>query len=215
MLQRTALAGQAPPRGWLGARLPAATRKRPSSNLASSAFPPARPGVRARSSAASPLGNNGTAAAAKGVEAAAAPAAAATAAAPAPGAATAAAAAAGGPPMLSSRAYLTARHQDVLRHFPTALGVDDFIARVEVALCGYGFTGENSIGACSPRSTGRSARSLLFFFFAPPPCARERRGGTTSARVAARAPSHRAPPPTTTPPTPTPNNKKQKPNAQP
>jgi hypothetical protein len=25
-------------------------------------------------------------------------------------------------------------------------GVDDFIARVEVALCGYGFTGTNSIG---------------------------------------------------------------------
>lgn len=25
-------------------------------------------------------------------------------------------------------------------------GVDDFIARVEMALCGFGFTGSNSIG---------------------------------------------------------------------
>ena len=34
----------------------------------------------------------------------------------------------------------------VLSYFPSALGVDDFISRMEVALCGYGFTGENSIG---------------------------------------------------------------------
>jgi hypothetical protein len=34
----------------------------------------------------------------------------------------------------------------VLRHFPTALGVDDFMARVETILSGYGFTGDNSIG---------------------------------------------------------------------
>jgi hypothetical protein len=26
-------------------------------------------------------------------------------------------------------------------------GVDDFVARVEVALCGYSFTGSNSIGS--------------------------------------------------------------------
>lgn len=30
--------------------------------------------------------------------------------------------------------------------FPTSLGVDDFISRVEVALWGYGFRGDNSIG---------------------------------------------------------------------
>ncbi len=30
-------------------------------------------------------------------------------------------------------------------HFPSALGADDFIARVEVALHSYGFTGHNSI----------------------------------------------------------------------
>lgn len=40
---------------------------------------------------------------------------------------------------------MTQRHETVLEYFPTALGVDDFIARVEVALCGYGFTGSNSI----------------------------------------------------------------------
>ena len=32
-----------------------------------------------------------------------------------------------------------------MSHFPTALGVDDFMARVETVLAGYGFTGENSI----------------------------------------------------------------------
>ncbi|KAJ9519299.1 hypothetical protein QJQ45_023098, partial [Haematococcus lacustris] len=33
----------------------------------------------------------------------------------------------------------------VAQHFPSALGVDDFMARLEVALSGFGFTGENSI----------------------------------------------------------------------
>uniref|UniRef100_A0A7S2VV11 Limiting CO2-inducible protein B/C beta carbonyic anhydrase domain-containing protein n=1 Tax=Chlamydomonas chlamydogama TaxID=225041 RepID=A0A7S2VV11_9CHLO len=40
---------------------------------------------------------------------------------------------------------LNARHRDILKHFPSALGVDDFIARCEVVLSGYGFTGDNSI----------------------------------------------------------------------
>eukprot|EP00195_Chlamydomonas_chlamydogama_P013080 CAMPEP_0202902042 /NCGR_PEP_ID=MMETSP1392-20130828/16012_1 /ASSEMBLY_ACC=CAM_ASM_000868 /TAXON_ID=225041 /ORGANISM="Chlamydomonas chlamydogama, Strain SAG 11-48b" /LENGTH=120 /DNA_ID=CAMNT_0049588723 /DNA_START=111 /DNA_END=469 /DNA_ORIENTATION=- len=40
---------------------------------------------------------------------------------------------------------LNFRHREVLKHFPTALGVDDFIARCEVLLSGYGFTGDNSI----------------------------------------------------------------------
>ena len=35
--------------------------------------------------------------------------------------------------------------QTVLKHFPTALSVDDYITRVEIALAGYGFTGDNSI----------------------------------------------------------------------
>jgi hypothetical protein len=47
---------------------------------------------------------------------------------------------------------LSERHAMVSSHFPTALGVDDFISRVEIALCGYGFTGDNSIGElCAAR----------------------------------------------------------------
>jgi hypothetical protein len=41
---------------------------------------------------------------------------------------------------------LNNRYATVLKHFPSALGVDDFIARVEVALCYFGFTGANTIG---------------------------------------------------------------------
>ncbi|EFJ44558.1 low-CO2 inducible protein [Volvox carteri f. nagariensis] len=40
---------------------------------------------------------------------------------------------------------LAERLSEVTKHFPTALSVDDFISRVEVALAGYGFTGDNSI----------------------------------------------------------------------
>lgn len=40
---------------------------------------------------------------------------------------------------------LNARHSQVAGYFPSALGVDDFIARVEVVLSGFGFTGDNSI----------------------------------------------------------------------
>jgi len=43
---------------------------------------------------------------------------------------------------------LNQRHAAVNNFFPGVLGVDDFIQRVEIALCGYGFTGRNSI-ACS------------------------------------------------------------------
>ncbi len=39
------------------------------------------------------------------------------------------------------------RHRRVLQHFQAALGVDDFMARVEVVLSGYGFTGDNSIAS--------------------------------------------------------------------
>lgn len=41
---------------------------------------------------------------------------------------------------------LNCRHRQVLNHFPTALGVDDAISRIETVLAGYGFTGDNSIG---------------------------------------------------------------------
>ncbi|KAJ9519451.1 hypothetical protein QJQ45_023188 [Haematococcus lacustris] len=40
---------------------------------------------------------------------------------------------------------LPRRQRCVAEHFPSALGVDDFMARLEVALSGFGFTGENSI----------------------------------------------------------------------
>jgi hypothetical protein len=52
----------------------------------------------------------------------------------------------------SSRdAYCTRRHELVLRHFPNALGVDDFMARVEIALAAHGFRGDNAIGAGAGR----------------------------------------------------------------
>lgn len=40
----------------------------------------------------------------------------------------------------------------ILKHFSCALGVDDFMSRVEVALASYGFTGDNTIGkgSCLP-----------------------------------------------------------------
>ena len=41
--------------------------------------------------------------------------------------------------------YLAARTREIRKHFPTALGVDDFLSRLEVALFSYGFTGENAI----------------------------------------------------------------------
>jgi len=42
-------------------------------------------------------------------------------------------------------AYLTGRAKVVNQHFPTALGIDDFIHRLEIALYAYGFNGDNSI----------------------------------------------------------------------
>lgn len=54
------------------------------------------------------------------------------------------------------------RHKMMLQHFPTAMGVDDFMARVEVALAGYGFTGDNAIGRlhCLPARSTRAALQL-------------------------------------------------------
>lgn len=51
---------------------------------------------------------------------------------------------------------LTARHLEVAKHFPTSLGVDDFIARLEMALAAYGFTGDNAIGAWVPEPRTRN-----------------------------------------------------------
>ncbi len=38
------------------------------------------------------------------------------------------------------------RAAQVQKHFESAIGADDFIQRVEMALYAFGFTGENSIG---------------------------------------------------------------------
>jgi len=42
-------------------------------------------------------------------------------------------------------AYLTGRTKIVANEFPTALGIDDFLHRLEIALYAYGFNGDNSI----------------------------------------------------------------------
>jgi hypothetical protein len=44
-------------------------------------------------------------------------------------------------------AYLTGRTRVVTELFPEALGVDDFLHRLEIALFAFGFNGDNSIGA--------------------------------------------------------------------
>lgn len=45
-------------------------------------------------------------------------------------------------------AYLTGRMRVVTSHFPSAIGIDDFLHRTEIALYAYGFNGDNSIGTC-------------------------------------------------------------------
>ncbi|KAG2431752.1 hypothetical protein HXX76_009248 [Chlamydomonas incerta] len=37
------------------------------------------------------------------------------------------------------------RHTELIKYFPSTMGVDDFMGRVEVALAGFGFTGDNTI----------------------------------------------------------------------
>ncbi|MEW5315489.1 MAG: hypothetical protein WDW38_006914 [Sanguina aurantia] len=45
----------------------------------------------------------------------------------------------------TDRQSLAQRHAIVLKYFPSAMGVDDLMGRVEMALAGFGFTGDNSI----------------------------------------------------------------------
>lgn len=52
--------------------------------------------------------------------------------------------------------YLSQRMGQVTKHFPSALGLDDFLGRVEVALAAHGFRGDNSIAVtnlCRDEST--------------------------------------------------------------
>ncbi|PNH10436.1 hypothetical protein TSOC_002842 [Tetrabaena socialis] len=41
--------------------------------------------------------------------------------------------------------HMQDRHDQVLRYFPTAISLDDFMARTEIMLAGFGFTGDNTI----------------------------------------------------------------------
>ena len=68
--------------------------------------------------------------------------------------------------MYAEQAYLTARTRRIAQHFPTAIGVDDFLNRLEVALFAYGFTGDNSIGRVLTR--GSNHLSLLPCIMKPP-----------------------------------------------
>lgn len=43
-------------------------------------------------------------------------------------------------------AYMTGRAKVVNEYFPNAIGIDDFLHRLEIALYAYGFNGDNSIG---------------------------------------------------------------------
>lgn len=52
--------------------------------------------------------------------------------------------------------YLSQRMGQISKHFPSALGLDDFLGRVEVALGAHGFRGDNSIAVtnlCRDEST--------------------------------------------------------------
>lgn len=46
----------------------------------------------------------------------------------------------------SEMAYMTGRAKLVNDHFESAIGIDDFLHRLEIALYAYGFNGDNSIG---------------------------------------------------------------------
>ena len=48
-----------------------------------------------------------------------------------------------------SIAHPPVRWVQVTQHFPDALGVDDFISRMEIALHAYGFQGHNTIACCN------------------------------------------------------------------
>lgn len=46
----------------------------------------------------------------------------------------------------AGRASMSERQATIRDHFPSALAVDDMMARVEMALAAFGFRGDNSIG---------------------------------------------------------------------
>jgi hypothetical protein len=59
--------------------------------------------------------------------------------------------------------YLSQRMSDVVKHFPSALAMDDFLMRTEVALGAHGLRGDNCItcvNLCRDESTGIFKRSI-------------------------------------------------------
>ena len=69
--------------------------------------------------------------------------------------------------------YLTGRANAVQKHFASAVGADDFMQRVEMALYAFGFTGDNSIGEdgshCRHACISSPDLSLSSFWAAPIP----------------------------------------------
>lgn len=44
--------------------------------------------------------------------------------------------------------YVQSRVETIKEHFPTVYTIDDLLLRLEMALCAFGFNGDNSIGEC-------------------------------------------------------------------
>lgn len=63
----------------------------------------------------------------------------------------------------TEQAYLTARTRRVAQKFPSALGLDDFLNRLEIALFAYGFTGENCIGTLTTSCTSDGLLYCCYF----------------------------------------------------
>jgi hypothetical protein len=61
----------------------------------------------------------------------------------------------------AEESYLALRQNIVRRYFPDATGVDDFMARVEMELCDYGFNADNSIGVFPHPSLKRHTTYLF------------------------------------------------------
>jgi hypothetical protein len=96
-------------------------------------------------------------------------------------------------------AYLTGRTRVVTRHFPTAMGIDDFLHRLEIALYAYGFNGDNAIGEVGGRARSRLARGRARGGqgrrnkAVVPRCGRRSLCASLPARLRTRSPAHPAP----------------------
>lgn len=59
-------------------------------------------------------------------------------------------------------AYMTGRAKVVNDYFPTAIGIDDFLHRLEIALYAYGFSGDNAIGMFSALTSCWPCKICIF-----------------------------------------------------